>query len=245
MTITHTLVLARRAQRGAALLVGLIFLVVLSLVAVLAMKGTLMEMRMVNNVSSHEQAFEVSESMRLVVVKLFDEHSQLGGWPIALMGGNIADSQFSEFPANCTQSSNVIGKNGVSCKMIFATSVRQDPVTKLPVNLYSIPLQTGESMYDPTTWMKTFPEGDVKISTCSKGQVTGCTPDTIARVWVRPDGTILPAGSAPIQMNGYGGGSGGGGVKGSSLMLFEIVSDGRAPGGGRVVTQSQYQQAIN
>jgi len=235
--------IASRAQRGAALLVGLIFLVVLSLVAVIAMKGTLMEMRMVNNVSAHEQAFETSESLRLVVAKMFNEHAQMRGWPIALMGGDKPDSLYSTYPANCTTSSNVVGKNGVSCKMIYAMTIRKDAATSLPVNLYTIPLQTGEKMYDPATWMATFPDGDVKISLCSTGQTSGCTPDTFARVWVRPDGTGVSPGSGAAQAAGYRG-LGEGLASGSSYMFFEIVSAGVSPGNARVVTQSQYQQAI-
>jgi type IV pilus assembly PilX-like protein len=233
----------RLAQHGAALLVGLIFLVVLSLVAVIAMKGTLMEMRMVNNVSEHEQAFETSESLRLVVSKMFSEHAQVRGWPVALMGGDKADSLFSTYPANCTAGSDTVGKNGVSCKMIYAMSIRRDAITGLPVNLYTIRTKAGENIYDPATWMVTHPEGDVKIGLCSGDQTPGCTADTVARIWVRPDGTSVSPGFGAAQSAGYRG-LGEGLAGGSTHMFFEVVSAGVSPGNARVVTHSQYQQAI-
>jgi len=229
-----------RAQRGAALLVGLIFLVVLSLVAVLAMKGTLMEMRMVNNVAAHEQAFEVSETGRLVVAKMFTEHFQQGGWPIALMGGTVTDTLFSTYPSSCTSGSTKVGSNGVSCQMVTAMAVRKSGST--PVNLYDISLTGSEKIYDPSTWMTTTPDGDVKISLCSTGQTSTCTADTFIRVWVRPDGSGIPPGYAA---NANGGGAKGSSVSaGSAFNVYEIVSDGRSPGNGRVVTQSQFQVSV-
>ena len=75
-------------QRGVALFVGLVFLVVLSLVAITAMKGTLIEMRMGTSTARHEQAFETSETLRGVPVSLFDEHVFERGWP-SVLGGKI------------------------------------------------------------------------------------------------------------------------------------------------------------
>lgn len=53
---------------------GLIFLVMLSLVAIIAMRGTLLEMNLVNVTAKHEQAFETSEAARAVPLALFDQH---------------------------------------------------------------------------------------------------------------------------------------------------------------------------
>jgi hypothetical protein len=233
--------IAMKAQRGAALLVGLIFLVVLSLVAVLAMKGTLMEMRMINNVSAHEQAFEFSETVRMTVVKLFNENATSSGWPITLMGGDKVDTLFGTFPAGCTPTSNLVGSTGLSCKMIYATTIRKDSATALPVNLYAIAYSASEKTYDPTTWKTTSPDGDVKISLCST-QVSGCTPDQIGRVWVRPDGSMIVAGSQGGIGTAYG--VIGASLSGSTNQFFEIFSEATVSGNGRVTTQSQYKQVI-
>jgi Tfp pilus assembly protein PilX len=53
-------------QRGIALFIGLVFLVMLTLVSLVVMRGTLVEMRMTTATSRHEQLFEASETARRV-----------------------------------------------------------------------------------------------------------------------------------------------------------------------------------
>jgi Tfp pilus assembly protein PilX len=232
---------AMKVQRGAALLVGLIFLVVLSLVAVLAMKGTLMEMRMINNVSAHEQAFEFSETVRMTVAKLFNENATVSGWPIVLMGGDKVDTLFGTLPAGCTSSANIVGSTGLSCQMIYATTVRKDASTGLPVNLYAIAYSASEKTYDPTTWKSTSPEGDMKISLCSV-ITSGCIKDLVGRVWVRPDGSSIVSGSQGGIGTAYG--VLGASLSGSTNQFFEIFSEATVSGNGRVTTHSQYKQVV-
>ncbi|MGH8212874.1 MAG: PilX N-terminal domain-containing pilus assembly protein, partial [Rhodanobacteraceae bacterium] len=86
-------------QRGIALFIGLVFLVVLSLVAVIAMQSTFLEMRMATNVARQSEAFQISESARAVLtgpsqVSLFSQSLAQGGWPVS-WGGNVPDSDFS------------------------------------------------------------------------------------------------------------------------------------------------------
>ena len=220
-------------QRGIALFVGLVFLVILSIVAVVAMRGTLMEMQMVNNVAAHERAFEVSESLRGVPVALFEDHTFNRGWPTNEMGGTVPDTGFGTFPQCGTKD---MGSSGVSCDVLKDTTVRTTSAGTL-LNLYESQYLTGEKPYDPATWMSNDP--DITVEVCDSGS---CTTGGKARIWVRPDGTALAAGSGASQAAGYRG-EGNSAASGGSSMFFEVLSEGTA-GGARAVTLAQYRQSI-
>lgn len=223
-----------RRQRGIALFVGLVFLIMLSVVALVAMRGTLMEMHMVNNVAAHERAFEVSEMSRAVPVALFAEHTFNRGWPMGAMGGTVPDTSFGSFPV-C--GSKEVGSNGVSCNVLKGTTVKSDAAAGL-VNLYEIAFKSGEKPYDPSTWMTSHE--DVTVDVCNAGS---CTSGGHARIWVRPDGTALSEGSGAAQASGYRG-EGNSAANGGGAMYFEILSEGQA-NAARAVTLSQYRQRIS
>lgn len=222
-----------RRQRGVALFVGLVFLVVLSVVAVVAMRGTLMEMQMVTNVAAHERAFEVSESLRGIPLALFDDHTFNRGWPTNEMDGTVPDTSFGTFP-QCD--SKPIGTSGVSCDVLQDTTVRKTAAGDL-LNLYEAQFVTGEKSYDPATWMKNDP--DVTVAVCDSGD---CTSGGKARIWIRPDGSALAEGSGASQAAGYRG-EGNSAASGGGSMFFEVLSEGTS-GGARAVTLSQYRQSI-
>lgn len=224
---------SRAAQQGIALFVGLIFLVVLSVVAIVAMRGTLLELRMVNNVALHERAFEVSESLRAVPVALFDDHTFNRGWPTTLMGGNVADSGFGTFP-QCGDSKTA-GTKGITCDTLNGTTVRSDDSGL--VNLYEIAYKDGEKAYDPATW--TTSNEDVTVQSCDGDD---CTSGGTAQIWIRPDGTALSAGNGAAQAAGYRG-EGNGSASGGGSMYFQILSRGSA-GGMSATTLAQYRQRI-
>ncbi|MDQ6648385.1 MAG: PilX N-terminal domain-containing pilus assembly protein [Pseudomonadota bacterium] len=222
-------------QRGIALFVGLVFLVILSLVAVVAMRGTLLEMRMVSNVAAHERAFEVSESFRAIPLALFNDHTFNRGWPTAGMGGSVADADFGTFP-QC--GSKPVGSNGISCQVLDDVKIRK-PSSGALLNLYEVQFTSGEKSYDPATWMKNDP--DVTIAVCDGSGA--CTSGGSARIWIRPDGTALATGSGAAQAAGYRG-PGSAAASGGSAMFFEVLSEGTA-NSARAVTLSQYRQRIS
>lgn len=223
-----------RTQQGIALFVGLVFLVVLSVVAVVAMRGTLLELRMVNNVAAHERAFEVSESLRGVPVALFDDHTFNRGWPTSLMGGTVADTSFGTFP-HCSGTTQTVGTKGISCDTLTGTTLRSDG-TGL-VNLYEIAFKDDEHPYDPATWMTS--SEDMTVEVCNSGD---CTTGGIAQIWIRPDGTALSAGNGAAQAAGYRG-EGSGSATGGGSMYFQILSRGTA-NGMTATTLAQYRQRI-
>jgi type IV pilus assembly PilX-like protein len=227
---------SRMAQKGIALFVGMVFLVILSLVAVMAMRGTLLEMRMVNNVAAHERAFEVSESLRAIPLALFDDHTFNRGWPTKEMGGSVPDVNFGTFPQCGTKA---MGSNGISCDVLSDLKIHSPSPGGAPLNLYEVQFATGEKSYDPATWMVNDP--DLTIAVCDGSG--SCSNGGSARIWIRPDGTALAAGSGAAQAAGYRG-EGNASASGGGSMFFEVLSEGTA-NSARAVTLSQYRQRIS
>lgn len=214
-------------QQGVALFIGLIFLVVLSLVAVIAMRGTLLEMRMATNVARHEQAFEASETLRAVPMSVFDEHVFNRGWPEEL-GGSLPNDDFAYT---------------LKPDMVSAFSAGLQDACDGSKDLFYSGLQAAcnglpaESRYDPGTW-----HPDVVLTICDVG-TADCGANITAAVAIVPDGTVLEEGSGSAQAAGYRG-LGGGAASGGGAAYFEVMSTATVPGNGRAVTMSQFRQAI-
>lgn len=229
-----------RHQRGVALFVGLIFLVVLSLLAVFAMKGTLLEMHMVNNVAAHERAFQTSETLRAVPVAMFDQHVFNRGWPEKYnFHGGLPPDDFAF--SMSTQMLDTAGKG-----------LRTNDADE-PINLYEVECRPdlGEApntcQYDPASWIHTSEKwngADMRISICPLGGTDANCMSSVdtADIYVRPDGTVLTEGSGGAQATGYRG-PGTSAAGGGASAFFEIMSVGHADGG-RAVTLAQYRQAI-
>jgi hypothetical protein len=81
-------------SRGQALLTAIIFLVLLSLVALAAIRGTGLEVKSGSNHARRAAAFEAAETARTVIGPLIDDLCARGGWP-ARLGGTVPDSEFA------------------------------------------------------------------------------------------------------------------------------------------------------
>lgn len=216
-------------QRGVALFVGLIFLLVLSIIAVMAMRGTLTEMKMVTNVARHEAAFEASEALRSVPISLFDQHVFERGWPTSF-GGTVPDSDFTYStdlsPTMLTKVKTAIQTDCSGTTSLFYGTL-QPACSSLP----------QETLYDPGSW-----HPDVAIAICDASSPS-CSANVSATVAIVPDGTVLKEGAGGAQAAGYRG-LGVGAAGGGADMLFEVKSIATAPGNGTATTQTQYHQNI-
>lgn len=215
-------------QRGIALFVGLIFLLVLSVIAITAMRGTLVEMKMVTNTARHEAAFEASEALRSVPLSLFDQHVFERGWPTSFKG-TVPDADF-------TYSTDL--PSGLLDKA--KTSIQND--CSGGVALFYGPLQTcgtspKETLYDPSTWRP-----DMVIAICDTAS-TSCSANVSATIAIVPDGSVLNEGAGGAQSAGYRG-LGVGAAGGGADMLFEVRSIATVPGNGVAITHTQYHQMI-
>lgn len=216
-------------QRGIALFIGLIFLLILSIVAVMAMKGTLVEMRMTTNTARHETAFEASEALRSVPISLFDEHVFARGWPTSF-NGDVPDSEFTystDLPAGLLAKAKSALQNDCSSEPSLFYGTLQGACNGMP----------KETLYDASTW-----HPDMVIAICDTS-TESCAADVDAKIAVVPDGTVMKEGAGGAQAAGYRG-LGIGAAAGGAEMYFEVKSVATAPGNGTATTHTQYQQTI-
>lgn len=82
-----------RAADGYALLTAIVFLVLLTLVALAAIRGTGLEVQSGANGTRRAEAFEAAEIARSVVAPLIDLLCRNGGWPVSI-GGTVPDAEF-------------------------------------------------------------------------------------------------------------------------------------------------------
>lgn len=84
-------------QAGIVLVTAMIFLVVLTLVAVTSLKSSGLELRMSANNAMHIESFESSEGPRQLVSRLVEVlgfSQDIGGWPVSI-GGSTPDLLFA------------------------------------------------------------------------------------------------------------------------------------------------------
>ena len=75
-----------RAQRGIALVIALVLLLVMTMVAVVAMRTTTVDLKMITNTVLGRRAFQNSEGGRMSIGKTLEAHVFFRGWPIAAGG---------------------------------------------------------------------------------------------------------------------------------------------------------------
>jgi PilX N-terminal len=88
-------------QKGVALIVALILLMVLTMIAVVAMRTTTLDLKMTTNQTLLKRTFQSSESARMMIREIVDSHSYFGAWPVAV-GGTVPAHEDFEIPAEFT-----------------------------------------------------------------------------------------------------------------------------------------------
>jgi Tfp pilus assembly protein PilX len=219
-------------QRGATLFVGLMFLLILTLVAIVSMRGTTLELRMATNQSQHQTAFELAESMRLMTGAIVSQNTLNRGMQ------NFSGS--AQNWANLSGSGPVGGQpgGGAACSSSAMSTALQ---------LYQ---NEGATSYS-TTW-HTIPglfRGNVPTGTATdiagnpNKLLANCSTAPGGSAWanVYTIGTRQNAGTGSATEEALTGvGAGGGGAS----RWFEIRSQGQIGDGAGVVTAAEYRQPI-
>lgn len=85
----------RAAQQGFALIVALVLLLVMTMVAVVAMRSTTLDLKMTTNTALNRRAFQASEGMRMLIGPILDAHTyHQGKWPESLVVGGMNDVDY-------------------------------------------------------------------------------------------------------------------------------------------------------
>ena len=73
-------------QRGIALVITLVLLLVMTMIAVVAMRSTTVDLKMTTNTVLQRRAFQSSEGARTAIRRVIASHMYNGGWPPDLGG---------------------------------------------------------------------------------------------------------------------------------------------------------------
>lgn len=222
-----------RRQRGAALFIGMVLLIVLTLVALVAMRGTLLEMRLTSSEAQHELAFQSSEAAREIPEALLTSYAYYHGWPQS-WGGTVPDAQYALGTtfANRKQWLSLLAPNGdqglqTSCNGALANFI---------LNVPCVSGQSASYNYTPSSWAPTF-----IMNTCVNGTTScsssGQVTNTVAIV---RDGVAPNAGSGAAAQQGYAS-IGVGTARGGALLLLQVRSSSTVGGVGQAVTIAQYR----
>lgn len=108
MNIDHLSTHPRPAP-GFALITAMIFLVLLTLVALVALRGSGLEAIVSGNSGQRNEAFESSEAARITIGDVIDAHVYNRGWPtsvtVGAATGEVLPSEFGSLPAGLTLTS--------------------------------------------------------------------------------------------------------------------------------------------
>lgn len=226
-------------QRGIALVVGLVFLVMLTIVALVVMRGTMLEMHLSTATARHEQAFEASEATRAIPEVIINDHVFNRGWPKS-WGGDVPDGMFdldtsfanrtdwvALLKPNSTKKTGLQDYCGGSTLAIFY----------LPQSCSS---HTANYNYQPNAWDDT-----VVLSVCSGANQTNCASNSTVKsnIAIVRDGVVPNAGSGGAQAQGYSS-PGIGTATGGASLLLQIRSQATVAGNGQATTLAQYKQVI-
>lgn len=222
-------------QRGYVLITSIIFLVLLTLVALVALKNSGLEARMGANNVLHTQAFESSEASRRIVNTLVDTTVFNRGWP-AKVGGSVDNSEFDSVsmglltnPYTTCGTSTAPTTYGVCLYPLAGTpnSWLSNPECNgaFPCSLFPNSLSTDAQYSIPVTTIS----GSSSSGGSSGGSSSGSSAMVTGTVAVFKLNAALAAGSG-AQMNAGYLGAGHGSSANGSYLYFLINSHGRDQG---------------
>lgn len=214
----------------------MVLLIILTMVALFAMRGTLLEMRLTSSVAQHELAFEASEAARQIPEAVLSSYAYYHGWPQG-WGGTVPDAQYgldSVFANRPTWKTLLTPSDGqglqTSCNGALANFI---------LNVPCLPGQSDAYNYDPSQWATTF-----ILNTCLNGQATcSSSAQAVNKVAIVRDGVAPNVGSGAAAQQGYAS-VGVGTAKGGALLMLQIRSQSTTPGGGQATTIAQYRLNI-
>ena len=202
------------SQRGVALIIALILLMVMTMIAVIAMRTTTLDLKMATNQTMMKRTFQVSETSRVSVHDVLDSHTYYRGWPIAI-GGSVAASTGFTIPSEI--------------------QIDDDPGLQ---NLY---LANNADHWDrrpAAVDIRLLVDGDNPTD----GKYDSAN-DMQADMFVSRITAVAAPGSDTSQVTGYEGlGSGAAGA--GSHLYFRIIGEAVGLGASQAVTEAHYRYVV-
>ena len=225
-------------QRGVALLVGMIFLIMLSLVAIYVMRGTMLEMRLTNATAQHQLAFQASEQGRQIPEAILQSHVRNRGWPVS-WGGTVPDAMFNlnTIYAGRTSWVALLKPNTTSGK-----GLQQSCTGSGLVIFYMAQTCSSQGVsynYQPSNWTNS-----VVFNVCQNGSSSCSSSNQVSdAISIVRDGTTINQGSGAAQAQGYSS-IGVGSSKGGASLMLQVRSAATLSSGAQGVTIAQYKLSI-
>ncbi|MGB0218763.1 MAG: PilX N-terminal domain-containing pilus assembly protein [Sinimarinibacterium flocculans] len=195
-----------RLHCGFALITSLILLLVLTLVGLIAIRGTGLELRMSANDAMRSEALDRSESARAIFTPVIDVHVFNRGWPV-LIGGDVPNSLFDfDIPSGLQ-----IVKDGSPAR---------------PRDWYlgnSERITNASYIFSPST-LDTDADFDREITGLTSEPLTLAGGLAIYKVR-----TAINAGAGAAMVAGYEGTGKAAAASGANIFFF-VDSEGEAPG---------------
>ncbi|MDR3419096.1 MAG: PilX N-terminal domain-containing pilus assembly protein [Nevskia sp.] len=221
-----------RAQGGYALVTAILFLVLLTLVALTTVKNSGLEAKMGTNSALHTEAFESSEAGRHTIDTLIDAHVYTRGWPKTAAGGTVDDSQFDNY-------TKALIAGAAACPTTSTSpgyTLCEDSGSNTPRNWYN---GNSECNYGATTPCNKFPgnlDQDASYVSSFTPGGSSSTLNLTATVSVYRVFITLAAGEGAQMAAGYQG-LGRAAAAGGSNLYFLINGHGK--------DYSNYQEAAD
>jgi Tfp pilus assembly protein PilX len=190
----------------------------MTMIAVVAMRSTTLDIKMTTNTTQSRRAFESSEGSRDALTPLLTAHVFYHGWPVS-MGGTVPDTANFTAIAGMTIADATkrydLGDNG---------------------SFAQLPKADGTSALTPTRTT-----ADMTYANDVNGNGVMDQSDMNAQIWVTRLGT-LPATGTNVNSNSADQGVGGGAA--NKYIIFDLRSDGSAVGNARSRTGADYRSII-
>lgn len=200
----------KHTQSGFALFMGLIFLLMITLVAVTAMRGTSLELSMANNTANHEEAFEGAESGRMATVRILRDH-------IACSYAWSTGTPFTGGGTSCRPTCENGGGGSAGGSTTAGVNYPWEPRLLVDdmVNSALDKRQPSELANDPSTYVNRF---TARFGPANAGTVHVGTYEV---------DTVIDRGSGSLQMNAYEGASGSS-AQGGGAKYIDVVAEGES-----------------
>lgn len=211
----HTRLDCPGRQQGIALVVTLVLLLVMTMIAVVAMRTTTIDLKMTTNTVLSRRAFQNSEGARTVIGQVLSAHLYNRGWPPA--AGGVGTANY-DIPADVVP---------VEVTANFTTDENGtlSGVPAAPPEVPPVPLR------DPDIRFKHDINNDDVVD----------TNDMFADIWITFLQTRLREGGSGQVGAGT---TGAGASNGNSLTFVDIRSRGAAPGNAQSITSAEFRALV-
>ena len=208
--------LARRNQCGVALIIELIMLMVLTMIAVVAMRTTTLDLKMSTNQTLLKRTFQISETARSRIADVLDSHTFYRGWPIANSGIVPASSGF-----------------------VLPTEIQIYPNPAAPPAHLDLYLENNADHWD---LRPEFADLRLRVDADSDSKYESWS-DLFADVFISRITAVAAPGSDTSQVTGYEGlGSGAAGA--GSHLYYRIIARAVGTGANQSTTEAHYRYVV-